>query len=153
MKTPMQRTLRSTLAVLLLLGVTLALVASAWGGGAGAVAGVLAALVAAGLFAMLVRRLRVEDRAAARSAEQCLAHAGADEAVLEADLLLARLSAGSSRQGADPAGQLMMIQAELTHIQYGATDPAVAARLEHVRGRVERVAHALRRNVRAAAAS
>jgi len=153
MKTPMHPTLRCALAVLSLLGATLALVASAWSGSAGAAAGVLTALVAAALFAVLVRRLRNEDRSAACEAEQCLARNDADEAVLEADLLLARLSAGSTQRGADPASQLMMIQAELTHMQYGATDPAVAARLEHVRGRVERVAHALRRNVRAAAAS
>lgn len=152
MKTLMHPALRVTLGALFLLGGTLVALAPDWTGSAGAAAGVLTAMLAIGLFAVLVRRLRHEDRAAARSAEQCLARSGADEAVLEADLLLARLSANSTRRGADPASQLMMIQAELTHMQYGATDPAVAARLEHVRGRVERVAHALRRNVRAAEA-
>lgn len=153
MKTLMHPLLRFSLGILFLLGVTLAAVAPDWAGGAGAVAGVLTAMLALGLFAALVRRLRREDHAAARDAEQCLAGGGADEAVLEADLLLARLSAGGTRRGADPASQLMMIQAELTHMQYGVADPAVAARLERVRGRVERVAHALRRNVRAAEAS
>lgn len=153
MKTMIHPALRVILAGLFLLGAALAAVAPAWAGSAGVVAGVLTATVAIGLFAALVRRLRFEDSSAAREAEQCLARTEADEAVLEADLLLARLSAGGTQRGADPASQLMMIQAELTHMQYGATDPAVAARLEHVRGRVERVAHALRRNIRAAEAS
>lgn len=153
MKTLIHPALRVTLAALFLLGAALAVAAPDRAGRTGVAAGVLTALLAVCLFAVLVRRLRHEDRSAAHDAEQCLARTEADEAVLEADLLLARLSAGSTRRSADPASQLMMIQAELTHMQYGATDPAVAARLEHVRARVERVAHALRCNVRAAEAN
>lgn len=153
MKTLIHPALRLGFATLFLLGAALAIAAPDRAGSAGVAAGILTAMLVLGVFAALLRRLRVEDRTAARDAEQCLASTGADEAVLEADLLLARLSAGSTRRGADPASQLMMIQAELTHMQYGATDPAVAARLEHVRERVERVAHALRRNTRAAEAS
>jgi hypothetical protein len=156
MTTTMHRILRALIAGLLL--------ASLWCAGAAAGVTVLprhmhmATLVLLGmglLFAMLYRRVRSEDRIADLEAALCReqsARSQADQALAEADLLLARLSARASGDCAgDPAGQLVIIQAELTQIQQRCgADQGIRNRLELLRSRVDRLGSSLRSDARSA---
>jgi hypothetical protein len=71
----------------------------------------------------------------------------ADEALAEADMLLARLNARSldATGEQDPLAPLASIQAELAQILHsGAVDAAIAARLELLSCRLELVAKLIR---------
>ncbi|ALK97351.1 hypothetical protein AB595_12155 [Massilia sp. WF1] len=107
------------------------------------------------LFAALFRRVRTEDQIAGLEAALCReqsARSQADLALAEADLLLARMAARATGDCAgDPAGQLVIIQAELTQIQQRCgADQAVRTRFELLRSRLDRLSHSLRKEVRAA---
>jgi hypothetical protein len=113
-------------------------------------------LLGAGLlFTMLYRRVQSEDRITDLEAALCReqsARSQADYALAEADRLLARLSARASGDGpSDPAGQLVLIQAELAQIQQRCgADQAVGKRFELLRHRLDRLGSSLRAGVRAA---
>jgi hypothetical protein len=107
------------------------------------------------LFALLFRRVRSEDRIADLEAALCReqsARSQADQALAEADLLLARMAARANGDCAgDPAGQLVIIQAELTQIQQRCgADQAIRHRLELLRTRLDRLGTSLRADARAA---
>ena len=107
------------------------------------------------LFVTLFRRVRSEDRIADLEAALCLeqsARSHADQALAEADLLLARMAARASGKGlSDPAGQLIIIQAELAQIQQRCrTDQGIRNRLELLRTRLDHLGTSLRSNARAA---
>lgn len=107
------------------------------------------------LFASLFRRVRSEDRIADLEAALCKeqsARSHADQALAEADLLLARMAARASGKGlADPAGQLIVIQAELAQIQQRCrTDQGTCNRLALLRTRLDHLGTSLRSNARAA---
>jgi hypothetical protein len=107
------------------------------------------------LFATLFRRVRSEDRIVDLEAALCReqsARSHADQALAEADLLLARMAARASGKGlADPAGQLIVIQAELAGIQQRCrADQVTRNRLELLRTRLDRLGNSLRRGTRAA---
>jgi hypothetical protein len=124
------------------------------------------ALVVAGLgslFALLFGRVRSEDRIARLEADLCReqnARSQADQALAEADLLLARLTArapgyADGQEDAAPEvqliAQLAQVQAELAQIQqHGALDSVCAGRIGRVRDRLEQVARIARNNARAA---
>ena len=107
------------------------------------------------LFMTLFRRVRREDRIAdlevALFREQS-ARSHADEALAEADLLLARMAArASGNWAADPAGQLIIIQAELAQIQQRCrADQSTRNRLALLRTRLDHLGASLRSNARAA---
>jgi hypothetical protein len=165
-------TMRAVLGVAALFVMWQAAAASAgWSVGAGAIHAALLLLTGlaglAGLAALcgaLCRRVRGEDKAVRTETAQCrqrVAHASseasadmrADAALAEADRLLARISgraAGGARH--DPVGQLGLVQAELMQMQNGAADPAVAARIDMLRTRLELVARAVRKTARTAEA-
>lgn len=144
------RSLRATLAVLLMLGVFVTLASQ------GSMLGALperlqvGGLILAGLallFTVLVQRVRGEDRIAGLEAALCRANkAGnrADEALIESELLLARLNGRSQRrQGAvDPHAQLTAIGVELTDLRQhcALTDPLLASRIDLLCNRVAAVA-------------
>jgi hypothetical protein len=155
MNTAIHQTLRALIAVLLLAGLCSA--GAAMGLSALPPRLTMASLVLMGmglLFAVLVRRVRSEDRIADLEAALCReqsARSQADQALAEADLLLARMAARASGECPDPAGQLVIIQAELTQIQQRcAADQGVRNRLELLRSRLDRLGHSLRRDARAA---
>jgi hypothetical protein len=107
------------------------------------------------LFAMLFRRVRSEDRIADLEAALCReqsARSQADQALAEADLLLARMAARANGDcSGDPAGQLVIIQAELTQLQQRCgADQAIRSRLELLRSRLDRLGTSLRAEARAA---
>ncbi len=107
------------------------------------------------LFATLFRRVRSEDRIADLEAALCReqsARSHADHALAEADLLLARMAARASGKGlADPAGQLIIIQAELAQIQQRCrTDQGMRNRLELLRTRLDHLGTSLRSTAGAA---
>jgi hypothetical protein len=107
------------------------------------------------LFATLFRRVRSEDYIADLEAALCReqsARSHADEALAEADLLLARMAARASGKGlADPAGQLIIIQAELAQIQQRCrADQGTRNRLALLRTRLDQLGTSLRSNARAA---
>jgi len=107
------------------------------------------------LFATLFRRVRSEDRIADLEAALCReqsARSHADQALAEADLLLARMAARASGKGlADPAGQLIIIQAELAQIQQRCrADQGTRNRLELLRTRLDHLGTSLRSHARAA---
>jgi hypothetical protein len=107
------------------------------------------------LFATLFRRVHSEDRIADLEAALCReqsARSHADHALAEADLLLARMAArANGNYAADPAGQLIIIQAELTQLQQRCrADQATSMRLELLRTRLDRLGTSLRSNARAA---
>jgi hypothetical protein len=151
-------TMRAVLGVVALFVMWQAAAASAgWSVGAGGIHGGLLLLAGlAILCGVLCRRMRGEDKAVLAEAALCrerVAHAWADAradaALVEADRLLARISgraAGGVRH--DPVGQLGLVQAELMQMQNGATDPAVAARIDMLRTRLELVARAVRKTAR-----
>jgi hypothetical protein len=159
MKTMMHQSLRVTLGALLLLGGWSAIASSAgWTTVPPRVqTGAMLLLAIGALVALLFRRVRNEDQVAHLEAELCRernARSQADEALAEADLLLARLSARSIAATAhdDPLAPLSAIQAELAQIQHsGAVDAAMAARLELLSCRLELVAKLIRSPAGAAA--
>jgi hypothetical protein len=107
------------------------------------------------LFATLFRRVRSEDRIADLEAALCReqsARSHADHALAEADLLLARMAARASGKGlADPAGQLIVIQAELAQIQQRCrADQGTRNRLALLRTRLDQLGTSLRSTARAA---
>jgi hypothetical protein len=107
------------------------------------------------LFATLFRRVHSEDRIADLEAALCReqsARSNADQALAEADLLLARMAARASGTWvADPAGQLIIIQAELAQIQQRCrADQATRNRLALLRTRLDHLGTSLRTSVRAA---
>jgi hypothetical protein len=156
MKTVMQQALCALIAALLL--------ASLWRAGADTAVAPLpsrlgaAALLLLGmgiLFALLCRRVRSEDRLAGLEAALCReqsARSQADQALAEADLLLARMTARATGDcSGDPAGQLVIIQAELTQIQQRCgADQAIRHRFELLRSRLDRLGNSLRSDTRAA---
>jgi hypothetical protein len=105
------------------------------------------------LLAMLYRRVHSEDRIADLEAALCReqsARSQADHALAEADLLLARLAARATGDCPDPAGQLVIIQAELSQIQQRCgADQGTRNRLELLRSRLDRLGNSLRRDARA----
>jgi len=101
------------------------------------------------LFSLLYRRVRCEDRITDLEAALCReqsARSQADQALAEADLLLARLAARANGGWAgDPAGQLVIIQAELNQIQQRcAADQAIRNRFDLLRSRLDRLGNSLR---------
>jgi hypothetical protein len=107
------------------------------------------------VFSVLFRRVRSEDRIVRLEAALCReqsARSQADYALAEADLLLARMAARAAGNCAgDPAGQLVVIQAELTQIQQRCgPDQAIRSRLELLRTRLERLGNSLRAEARTA---
>lgn len=160
MKSVLLQALRTALAVMLLTGAWLL----ACQGSAVAqmpqrmLAGVLTVAAMAVLFAALFRRVRSEDRIARLEADLCReqnARSQADQALAEADLLLARLTARAPGAGEDDGAapevqliaQLAQVQAELAQIQlHGALDPVCAGRIGRARDRLEQVARIARSN-------
>jgi thiol:disulfide interchange protein len=126
------------------------------------VAGALMVGAMAALFAVLFRRVRSEDRIARLEADLCReqnARSQADQALAEADLLLARLTARTpglaGSENTPPeiqlVAQLAQVQAELAQIQqHTALDPVCAGRIGRARDRLEQVARTVRNTVRAA---
>lgn len=125
-------------------------------------AGALTMFTLAAVFAVLFRRVRSEDRIARLEADLCReqnARSQADQALAEADLLLARLTArapgrAGKQEHAGPEAQLIAqlahIQAELALIQqHTVLAPACAARIERARDRLEQVARVVRNAARA----
>jgi hypothetical protein len=155
MKTVTHQALRALLAVLLLGGLWQAAASS----GLAALPRrlYLAAILVLGLglvFSMLFRRVRREDQIAHLEAALCreqTARSQSDEALAEADLLLARMAARAAGDCAgDPAGQLVIIQAELTQIQQRCgADQAIRGRFDLLRTRLERLGTSLRAEARA----
>lgn len=151
-----QQTLRTALAGLLLAGL--------WGLGASAGLDArperlgIAAVMLLGmgiLLTVLFRRVRSEDRLAGLEAALCReqsARSQADQALAEADLLLARMAArASGNDAADPAGQLIVIQAEVAQLQHRCrSDQATRQRLDLLRTRLDRLGTSLRSKTRAA---
>lgn len=150
---PHPDSLRALLGVALLLGVwQLAAAGAGWAALTGRLdSGMLLVLAIAILLGALCRRVRSEDRVVRLEADLCRergARSRADDALAEADLLLARISGRAPGRAAgqhqDPAGQLGLVQAELMLMQSGAADPDDAARIEMLRTRLELVARAVR---------
>jgi uncharacterized small protein (DUF1192 family) len=165
MKSVLLQSLRTALAVLLLAGGWLLAYRSpvAPQMPQRLVAGALMVAAMATLFAVLFGRLRSEDRIARLEADLCReqnARSQADQALAEADLLLARLTARASghaigNEDAAPElrliAQLAQVQAELAQIQqHGSLDPVCAGRIGRVRDRLEQVARLARNTARAA---
>ncbi|MFC5547059.1 hypothetical protein [Massilia aerilata] len=156
MKTVMHHALRALIAALLLAG--LWWLDSGAGSGAGPERLRIAFVLLLGmgiLFTMLFRRVHSEDRIADLEAALCReqsARSHADHALAEADLLLARMAARAAGGVAtDPAGQLIIIQAELTQIQQRCrADQGTRNRLELLRTRLDRLGTSLRTGARAA---
>lgn len=166
MKSVLLQSLRTALAVLLLAGA-----GSVAYRGSGVletperlIAGALVVGAMAGVFAVLFRRVHSEDRIARLEADLCReqnARSQADQALAEADLLLARLTARASgradaQDGAAPEAQLIaqlaQVQAELAQIQqHNALDPVCAGRIGRARDRLEQVARIARNSARTAA--
>jgi hypothetical protein len=156
MKTMMRQALYALIAALLLAGL--------WRAGVDTAVAPLptrlgaAALLLLGmgiLFLTLCQRLRSEDRLAGLEAALCReqsARSQADQALAEADLLLARMTARATGDcTGDPAGQLVIIQAELTQIQQRCSaDQAIRGRFELLRSRLDRLGNSLRSDARAA---
>jgi hypothetical protein len=155
MKAVMHHALRALAAALLVAGL--------WWVGVGAGLTVrperlqMAALFLLGLgilFATLFRRVHTEDRIADLEAALCReqsARSQVDQALAEADLLLARMAARAGGCAEDPASQLVIIQAELAQIQQRCgADQAVRKRFEVLRSRIDHLGTSLRTNARAA---
>jgi hypothetical protein len=154
MRTRMHSSLRAALGILLLFGMwQVAAAGAGWTAAPGHVSAAVLLLVAAlaGLCCILFGRVRPEHGSVQLDAGLCREQAarragdGADAALAEADLLLARVRGRSTAGGQhDPVGQLGLVQAELMQMQNGAADPAVAARIDMLRTRLELVARAVR---------
>jgi hypothetical protein len=142
--------LRSLLAALLLTSMFCAGVALSMGALPQRVQLAAFTLMGIGLLSsMLYRRVKNEDRIIDLEAALCReqsARSQADLALAEADMLLARLAARASGNCAgDPAGQLIVIQAELTQIQQRCgADHGIRNRLELLRSRLDRLGNSLR---------
>jgi hypothetical protein len=158
MKTVMHHALRAIVAALLLAGLW-------WlDAGAGAMGAApperlrIAFVLLLGLGILvttLFRKVRSEDRIADLEAALCReqsARSHADQALAEADMVLARMAARAAGNCAtDPASQLVIIQAELTQIQQRCrTDQGTRNRLELLRTRLDRLGTSLRTGARAA---
>jgi hypothetical protein len=126
-------------------------------------AGALMVGAMAVLFTILFRRVRSEDRIARLEADLCReqnARSQADQALAEADLLLARLTARAPGRAGEQEdlgpemqliAQLAQVQAELAQIQqHNALDPVCAGRIGRARDRLEQVARIARCAARAA---
>jgi len=157
LKEPSLQAVRTLLAAVLVSGLCFAAAAgAAWLANAGRLqTTVLAALPITIMFAILFRRVRSEDRIARLEAALCReqhARSQADDALAEADLLLARLTTRAREGRPDPAAQMVAVHGELVQLQRqtAATDPELALRLELLCMRVERAAVALRTLGRAA---
>jgi hypothetical protein len=157
MKNPATQPIRVLFAILVLSGVSvLAATGVAWSGALGRVqtcALIMVPLAVA--FFVLFRRVQSEDRIARLEVALCReqsARTEADHALAEADLLLARLTTRARGTMDDPAGQVVVIHAELSQLQrqLAAEQPHAALRLELLCRRVERVAASLRHLPRAA---
>jgi hypothetical protein len=148
MKSPMLRTLLVVAVALLLAGLWRLAGEEAWDGWPHQL--VLRALPASGFAALATaacRRLRDEDRGARLDAERCRRRGAPgrdDDALAEADLLLARLAVHADTGAQDEAAsqdarleaQLAQVQAELTQLQQQAAfDLVQAARMDSVRDR------------------
>ena len=156
MKIVMLQSLRATLAVLLPSLLLFTVWQTMAGSGLAALPermrlGILLLLAIGVLVAITLGRLRSEDRIARLEVALCReqsARSQADEALAESDLLLGRLTvrADGRRVEPDPVGQLAAIQTELLQIQQqsAAYDPMLAARVELLCTRVERVTRAVR---------
>lgn len=125
-------------------------------------AGALTMFTLAALFAVLFRRMRSEDRIARLEADLCRAQnarSQADQALAEAELLLARLAARAPGHAGkqEVMGREVQLIAQLPHIQtelaliqqYTALDPSCATRIERARDRLEQVARVVRTAARA----
>jgi len=156
MKTITYQALRALIAAVLLGGLWQAIA----GGGVAALPrqaqmGALLLLGFALMLSMLFRRVRSEDQIVGLEAALCReqnARSQSDYALAEADLLLARMAARAAGDCAgDPAGQLVVIQAELAQIQQRCgPDQAIRSRLELLRTRLERLGNSLRADARTA---
>jgi len=157
MKTLTHQTLRALVAAMLLGALCLAGIGAA---GASRLTGGMhpAALLLLGLAVLcsvLLLRVRSEDRIARLEASLCreqTARSQSDQALAEADLLLARMTTRAAGDCAtNPVEQLVVIQAELTQIQQRCgDDEVVRSRLELLRNRLERLGNSLRAEARAA---
>lgn len=159
MKNPATHSLRVLFAILALSGLSvLAAAVFAWSGAFDRVQTCVLVMVPLAIaFVVLVRRVQSEDRIARLEVALCReqnARTEADHALAEADLLLARLTTRSRVQVEDPAGQVVVIHAELSQLQrlLAADQPHAALRLELLCRRVERMAASLRHHPRAAEA-
>jgi hypothetical protein len=156
LKTLTHQALRALLAALLLGGLWQALPGNRLAALPQPVYTAVLLLLGLGLgFSILFQRVRSEDQIAHLEAALCReqsARSQSDHALAEADLLLARMAARAAGDCAgDPFGQLVVIQAELTHIQQRCgADQAIRSRLELVRTRLERLGDSLRAEARAA---
>jgi hypothetical protein len=166
MKTAMLRTLLLVSAALLLSGGWRLACGDAWDSWPCRLTG--SALLAGGLAAACAfsfRRVRSEDRIARLEAQLCCeqgARSRANEALAEADLVLARLTIRrpDNIEGQDVAPearlevQLAQIQADLAQLQQQATlDISCATRLERARNRLEQVARIVRSAARSVESS
>lgn len=152
MKTLLNQSMRAALALLLLLGLSASV---AFQGRMQALpvrlqVATLVLVAGAVLFAVLLRRVRGEDRIAGLEAALCReqnARSQADQALAELDLLLGRLSArGNGRRGGvDAVAQLATIQAELIQLRQHCVldDPLLASRVDLLCTRVACVAQAV----------
>jgi hypothetical protein len=157
MKNSATQPVRVVFAILVLSGLSvLAATGVAWSGALGSLqACALVVVPLAIAFYVLFRRVQSEDRIARLEVALCReqsARTEADHALAEADLLLARLTTRSRGQLDDPAGQVVVIHAELAQLQrqFASEQPHAALRLELLCRRVERVAASLRHVPRAA---
>jgi len=151
MKTSAQPTLRTALAILALSGLSLAAATgTGWYDGLGRLTAIaLVVLPLVGVVALLFRRVQSEDRIVRLEAALCrerTARSQADQALAEADLLLARLAANSRTGHPDPASQMYAIQADLAQLQrqVAPEQPLLARRLEGLCRRLERATTCLR---------
>ena len=157
MKNSVQHTLLTAVATLALAGLGVAATAgTSWYEGMGHLpAWALVMLPLGATFAFVFHRLHNEDRITRLEAALCRernARSQADQALAEADLLLARLAARSRKPAEDPASQMAAIQADLTQLQRQVAEdqPQLAHRLEQLCRRLERVTACLRNLPRAA---
>jgi hypothetical protein len=150
MKYSAQQTLRSVFAIVALAGLGLiAANGTAWYERLDPMSACLLVLLPLAAFAAVFRSVLREDRVTRLEAALCReqgARSQADHALAEADLLLARLAAGSRLQQTNPAGQMLAINAELTQIQRQLADdqPQLARRLERLCRRLEGATASLR---------
>lgn len=101
--------------------------------------GVSMMLAIAGLCAFLGWRVHSEDRLARLELALCRER----QVLAESDLLMGRL--GANRASGEPGAQLALIRAELAELQRSGAfeDPMLAARMELLCARVDRVAQAV----------
>ena len=160
MKNPAQQALRTALALLAVgalsaLGL-LAVSGTGWSDEPARLhAYVLFVVPVVAAFATVFLRMVNEDRITRLEAALCRernARSQADQALAEADLLLARLASRSRAHRVDPTHQMTAIQADLAQLQrqVAAEQPQLAWRLEQLCRRLERATAGLRNLPRAA---